>query len=349
MKTKVWRIDPHAPDHNLLAEAAQAILAGQLVAFPTETVYGLGANAFDRQAVRRVFSAKGRPEQDPLIVHLASSELLPQLVREIPPVAERLVEQFWPGPLTLVLLKQPKVFDEITAGLPTVAVRMPAHPVALGLLHTSGVPIVAPSANRFGHVSPTTAQHVLDDLDGLIEGILDGGETNVGVESTVLDVTCSPPRLLRPGGISLEALQAQIGEVVYALTFHEEAQLSPKPSPGMLAKHYAPRAELWLFCGTREKALEKMRATAEQFSQSGRRVGVLVCAEDRDSFSDLPLVVYPLGSERRLNEMAKNLYAGLRVLDQKRIEIILAREVEAFGLGLAIRDRLRRAASRIIE
>lgn len=350
METKVWRVDPQTPDAALIVEAAQAILSGQLVAFPTETVYGLGANAWDRQAVRRIFIAKGRPAQDPLIVHLASAEFLPQVAQAIPPLAERLIARFWPGPLTLVLPKQARILDEITAGLPTVAVRMPAHPVALGLLRASGVPIVAPSANRFGHVSPTTAQHVLEDLGGMIEGILDGGPTTVGVESTVLDLTCSPPRLLRPGGIPREALQAVIGEITYEVTVsHEEEALKPQRAPGLLAKHYAPRAELWLFGGEREQALEKMQQEARQACQSGRRVGVLVTEEDQIFFSGLSVVVYSLGSAGHLDEMAKRLYAGLRALDQQGIELILAHEVEAAGLGLAIRDRLRRAASRVIE
>ncbi|PWH14954.1 MAG: threonylcarbamoyl-AMP synthase [Anaerolineae bacterium] len=350
MQTKIWRVDPQTPDETLLAEAAQAILSGQLVAFPTETVYGLGANAFDRQAVRRVFLAKGRPAQDPLIVHLADAELLSQVAREIPPFAETLARAFWPGPLTLVLPKQEGVLDEITAGLPTVAVRVPAHAVALGLLRASGVPIVAPSANRFGHVSPTTAQHVLEDLGGLIEGILDGGSTHVGVESTVLDLTCTPPHLLRPGGVSLEALQEQIGEVVYLPQKPpEEGELTAQRSPGLLAKHYAPQAELWLFAGQRERALQNMRQTAEQACRSGRRVGVLVGEEARGFFSELPLVLYSLGSEQRYDEMAKRLYAGLRALDRQGVELILAREVTGEGLGLAIRDRLRRAASRVIE
>lgn len=350
METKVWRVDPQTPDAALIVEAAQAILSGQLVAFPTETVYGLGANAWDRQAVRRIFIAKGRPAQDPLIVHLASAEFLPQVAQAIPPLAERLIARFWPGPLTLVLPKQARILDEITAGLPTVAVRMPAHPVALGLLRASGVPIVAPSANRFGHVSPTTAQHVLEDLGGMIEGILDGGPTTVGVESTVLDLTCSPPRLLRPGGIPREALQAVIGEITYEVTVsHEEEALKPQRAPGLLAKHYAPRAELWLFGGEREQALEKMQQEARQACQSGRRVGVLVSEEDQIFFSGLSVVVYSLGSAGHLDEMAKRLYAGLRALDRQGIELILAHEVEAAGLGLAIRDRLRRAASRVIE
>ncbi len=351
MKTQVWRLYPQFPQPELLARAAQAILAGKLVAFPTETVYGLGANAFDREAVQRIFHAKGRPAQDPLIVHLASAELLPRVAREIPPLAEKLAAQFWPGPLTLVLPKQARVWDEITAGLPTVAVRVPAHAVALGLLRASGVPIVAPSANRFGHVSPTTAQHVLDDLDGVIEGILDGGATRVGVESTVLDLTCSPPRLLRPGGVSLEALRAQIGEVDFCapLVSPEAEQLIAQRSPGLLAKHYAPKAEVWLFVGERERALEQMRQAAVQMGQRGRRVGLLIAEEDRSAFADLPLAVYCLGSEKRLESMAQHLYEGLRALDRQGVAVILARQVEPLGLGLAISDRLRRAASRVIE
>ncbi len=350
MQTKVWRVDPHSPDPSQIAEAAQAILAGQLVAFPTETVYGLGANAFNRDAVRRIFIAKGRPAQDPLIVHLASAALLPQVVRQIPPLAERLAALFWPGPLTLVLPKHPAIFDEITAALPTVAVRVPAHAVALELLRASGVPIVAPSANRFGHVSPTTAQHVLEDLEGVIEGVLDGGATTVGVESTVLDLTCSPPRLLRPGGVSLEALQAQIGEVLYTPRFTSAAEeLAPQPSPGLLAKHYAPRAELWLFTGEREGVSGKMRQAAVELGKTGRRVGVLISEEQQGSFGDLAVEVYLLGSEKRLDDMAKRLYVGLRALDRQGVEVILAPEVVAEGLGLAIRDRLRRAATRVVE
>jgi L-threonylcarbamoyladenylate synthase len=350
METKIWRVDPISPDPHLLGEAAEAILRGQLVAFPTETVYGLGANAFDRQAVRRIFLAKGRPMQDPLIVHLASAEWLAEVAQQIPPLAWRLIQSFWPGPLTLVLLKQSRVWDEITAALPTVAVRMPAHPVALGLLRAAGVPIVAPSANRFGHVSPTTAQHVVDDLDGLIEGILDGGSTEIGLESTVLDLTCTPPRLLRPGGVPLEALQQQIGEVVYhAQVLSTTDQLPAQRSPGLLAKHYAPQTDLWLFAGERGRALSAMRQAAEEACRSGRRVGVLVGEEERELFTDLPLLVYSLGSEQRVEEMAKQLYAALRSLERQGIDLILAREVAVPGLGLAIRDRLRRAASRVIE
>ncbi|RCK74853.1 MAG: TsaC protein [Anaerolineae bacterium] len=347
MQTRVWQVDPHTPDPAVLAEAAQAILAGQLVAFPTETVYGLGANALNQAAVRRIFLAKGRPAQDPLIVHLAAADLLPQVAQQIPPLAERLAERFWPGPLTLVLPKQASVFDEITAGLPTVAVRVPDHAVALGLLRASGVPIVAPSANRFGHVSPTTAQHVLDDLEGRIEGLLDGGPTLIGVESTVLDISVSPPHLLRPGGVSLEALQAEIGEVVYQEQSVKEAL--PQRSPGLLAKHYAPRAELWLFRGARERTIQRMSEMATQLSHSGRRVGVLIGEEDRSSFTEAGVIIYSLGSEAQVEQVAKRLYQGLRTLDGQGVEVILAREAVAVGLGLAIRDRLRRAATRVIE
>jgi L-threonylcarbamoyladenylate synthase len=354
--TRVLTVNPQAPDTGLIAHAAAEILRGRLAAFPTETVYGLGANALDSQAVTRIFEAKGRPPEDPLIVHIASADELNRVARNLPAVADRLARTFWPGPLTLVLPKQSAVPDNVTAGLATVAVRVPAHPVALALLRASGAPIAAPSANRFGGVSPTTAQHVLDDLGGRIDLILDGGPTPIGVESTVLNVTCAPPTILRPGGVTREALQEIVGPVAVRGGCGREAMSSPEagslpgpqPSPGLLAKHYAPRAELVLCIGARAAAIEKMAWLAHLNHADGRRVGLLLADEDAPFFSDVPARYFCLGPAGDLARIARNLFAGLRALDEQGVEVILARDFGEQGLGLAIGDRLRRAASQVI-
>ncbi len=350
--TRVLRVDPQSPDPQVIAAAAMEILNGNLVAFPTETVYGLGANALDEAAVRRIFIAKGRPTEDPLIVHLASREDLPRVTRHLPPEAEALARRFWPGPLTLVLPRGRAVPPSVTAGLDTVAVRVPAHPVALALLRASGVPIAAPSANRFGHTSPTTARHVLDDLAGRVDLILDGGATMVGVESTVLDLTRSPAVILRPGGVTREALESVLGVVLV----HGEGEaettpvLKPQASPGMLKRHYAPRARLILFV-TRapEVTLSQMAAMARRLAAEEARVGVLVAEEDFGAFAGLPLRLFNLGSSADLAGIARRLFAGLRALDEQGVDVILARDFGQGGLGLAIHDRLRRAAHQVIE
>ena len=354
--TRVLTVRPHAPETGLIVHAAAEILRGRLVAFPTETVYGLGANALDSQAVARVFEAKGRPATDPLIVHLVSADDLRRVARDVPQVAYALARAFWPGPLTLVLPKHSAIPDDVTAGLRTVAVRVPAHSVALALLRASGAPIAAPSANRFGGVSPTTAQHVLDDLAGRIDLILNGGPTPIGVESTVLDVTRTPPLILRPGGVTREALEEIIGPVAVRGECGREAMSSPEagsspgpqPSPGLLAKHYAPRAELVLCAGARAAAVEKMAWLAHLNHADGRRVGLLLADEDMPNFSDVPARFFCLGPAGDLAQIARNLFTGLRALDEQGVEVILARDFGEQGLGLAIRDRLRRAASQVI-
>ncbi len=345
--TRILTVQAEAPEPEAIAYAAAEILRGHLVAFPTETVYGLGANALDAAAVARIFIAKDRPAEDPLIVHLASEADLPRVASVIPPVARALVRAFWPGPLTLILPKQPQVPDNVTAGLPSVAVRVPAHPVALALLQASGVPIAAPSANRFGRPSPTTAQHVMDDLGSRIDLILDAGPTTIGVESTVLDVTRRPPMILRPGGLSREALEALIGPV--AVRAETPATGGPQPSPGLLGRHYAPRADLILCLGSPAAALEEIARLALLKHTEGQRVGVLLADEDRPYFNHLPVFAFYLGPSRDLAQIARNLFVGLRALDEQGVDLILARDFGEYGLGLAIRDRLRRAASRVIR
>ena len=349
IQTQVIRVEPIHPDRKVIEIAAQAIRDGKLVAFPTETVYGLGANAFDAQAVQRIFTAKGRPLADPLIVHIAKKEDLTWVAKDIPPIAWRLGEKFWPGALTLVLPKTELIPLENTAGLSTVAVRVPAHPVALALLEGSQVPIAAPSANRFGHTSPTTAQHVFDDLAGEIDIILDGGATMIGVESTVLDITCQPAQILRPGGVTLEQLQAVLGEVEVAHVPILKGKLEAIRSPGLLDKHYAPKAKLILFINANSgKALEDMKEIAQEAYRDHQHLGILAVEEDLPFWGDFPADLYSLGEENDLETVASRLYDGLRALDQKEVDLILVRDLGEVGLGLAIRDRLKRASNQVI-
>lgn len=344
-------VDSHSPALDALQEAAECLRSGGLVAFPTETVYGLGGNALDGRAVQRIFEAKGRPANDPLIVHLPSADALSMVVKTIPPIVSTLAEHFWPGPLTLILPRGEKVPFSVTAGLETVAVRVPSHPVAQALLRVSGLAIAAPSANRFGGVSPTSAEHVLRDLEGRIEMVLDGGATPIGVESTVLDITSPVPRILRPGGVSREALEAVLGrvELLERKTSQEEAQASP----GLLDKHYAPHhARLILLEIPQTQELwEEFTHQVAQAKKEGLRVGALVADEDLTYLdAHFPaLARLALGSLSDLAAVARNLYAGMRAMDEAGIDILLVRDFGTGGLGLAIRDRLYRAASQIIR
>jgi L-threonylcarbamoyladenylate synthase len=343
MQTRVLKVDAAAPEPSVVAEAAAVIRAGGLVAFPTETVYGLGANALSADAVAGIFRAKGRPVHDPLIVHLADPAQLPTVVAGVPAVAGVLAEAFWPGPLTLVLPRGPRIPPAVTAGGPTVAVRVPSHPVARALIAAAGVPVAAPSANRFGRVSPTSAQHVLADLDGRIDVVLDGGRTTVGVESTVLSLAGDVPVILRPGGVSREALCAVLGEV--AVRQEVVAEDETLVSPGTTLKHYAPRARVTLYRGDREAVLAVMQAAARRHAAAGERVGVLIAEEDAAAFDALPVVCEPVGSTQALAGVARRLYGALRALDAAGVTVILARDFGSEGLGLAIRDRLTRAAA----
>jgi L-threonylcarbamoyladenylate synthase len=326
-----------------LSRAAACLRDGGLVAFPTETVYGLGAHALDRVAVRRVFEAKGRPSTDPLIVHVASVEDVHALVASWPDAAARLAARFWPGPLTMVLPKAAAVPGEVTAGLPSVAVRVPAHPIAQALLTVAAIPVAAPSANLFSRPSPTTAAHVLADLDGRVDLVLDAGPASVGVESTVVDLTGAEPVILRPGGTAAEDLAAALGSAVR----HDDAvaQVGPMVSPGLLERHYAPCAPLTVYEGdNRSRLLDRMTADVDALLAGGRRVGLLLHDED---VVDRPVAqTRRIGSVARLDLVAARLYAELRALDTQDLDAILAHGVdETHGLGAAVRDRLRRAAS----
>lgn len=343
----ILKVDPSKPEHKKIRIAANALRHGLLVAFPTETVYGLGANALDRFAVNKIFEAKGRPTSDPLIVHLADKTWLPRVTSHTSPIVDSLAEAFWPGPLTLILPKRNEIPDLVTAGRNTVAVRVPSHPIALALIKEAGVLVAAPSANRFGYTSPTKASHVLSDLSEQIDVLLDGGETLIGIESTVLDITGSKPVILRPGGVTCEQLSRIIGDVsVQNLTSSEEIL---QKSPGLMLKHYSPRANLiFVIDSLKERALAYLRQIAEEEINAGRSVGVLMVEEDLDVFIGLPVQVASLGTKNDMLGVAHNLYGGLRELDSRNVEIILARDLGDRGLGLALRDRLKRAATKTI-
>ncbi|MEY4634707.1 MAG: hypothetical protein RJA55_505 [Acidobacteriota bacterium] len=350
MDTRVLKVDPSQPDPGVVEEAARAIRGGQLVAFPTETVYGLGANAFDPVAVAKIFEAKGRPATDPLIVHIAHIGQLSMCASQVPPAARQLGLAFWAGPLTIILPKQPQISDSVTAGLPSVALRVPSHRVARALLEMAGVPVAAPSANRFSRPSPTTAAHVVADLDGRIDVVLDGGATDIGLESTIVDFTVDPPVMRRPGGLTLEQIRRVVPEVV-AVSEQGSAGVA-QVAPGQLTRHYAPQAALTLYMGAAHLAVARVAADTRTLAARGARVGILAPEEDLRALAPelAPLAatgrveVQPYGSRSDPERSARELFAGLRALDACGVSYILATAIDAGGLGLAVVDRLTRAA-----
>lgn len=350
--TDVIRVSPENPDPVSIARAAECLRAGGLVAFPTETVYGLGVNALDRTAVQRLFTAKQRPATDPLIVHIGSIESLPALVARVPASVATLADRFWPGPLTLVLSRSEAVPDEVTAGLNTVAIRIPLHPVARALISAAAIPVAAPSANLFSRPSPTQASHVLDDLDGRIDLVVDGGATTIGVESTVLDLTSEIPIVLRPGAVTLEMLRDALGNVrVFPETGRNVSTdaSAAMMSPGMLEKHYSPRASLTLYEGETTAVLPALVGTAHKELANGRSVAIIAVEEDANGLAALALdqrvLLRTLGSQDAPATIARTLYATFRELDASGVDVILVRGFPAVGLGTAVQDRLRRAAA----
>jgi L-threonylcarbamoyladenylate synthase len=331
-----------------LERAAEILRGGGLVALPTETVYGLGANALDRAAVERIFEAKSRPAWDPVIVHVASATMLDGLVEEIPDAARKLMERFWPGPLTLLLKRTQAVPDAVTAGRPLVGVRMPAHPVALELIRRAGVPVAAPSANRFGHVSPTTAEHVLDDLDGRIDAVVDAGPTLRGVESTVLDPIAM--MIYRPGAVTAEQI-AEVAGPVELFRSSEPLRETPAEallSPGVGLKHYAPRARLVLVEARDSELGSRLAeaASAERGERLGVMLGVMLPGGIVTAQGFAGAEIYPWGRWGAPETLAHGLYAGLRALDAAGCTVILCPLPLADGIGAAIRDRLLKAGTK---
>lgn len=342
METKHWELkdDPEGA----IAQAAKLIAAGEVVAFPTETVYGLGADGLNGAAVARIFAAKGRPADNPLILHIARMEQILSLAGGLNENAKALMNTFWPGPLTLVVPKSERIPDEVTAGLSTVAIRMPSHPVAAALILAAGCPIAAPSANLSGKPSPTNAQDVAEDMDGKIAGILDGGRCGIGVESTVVDTTTPVPTILRPGGITREMLEERLGAVEIDPALNGDPALRPK-APGMKYKHYAPQAPMYLYEGA--EAAERLVAAAVRAHKEGRRLGVLcddaTGARLRGLLRD-PGAVQILAWGQDTADLAEHLYELLRDADRWAPSFILGLGVTEKGLGLAVMNRLRKSA-----
>ena len=327
---ELLRVDPNHPDQATIARAADVIRRGGLVAFPTETVYGLGAHALDVRAVERIYDAKGRPSYNPIIVHVSSAERAQDVVREWNDVADRLARAFWPGPMTLVLPKRPEVPDAVTAGLPTVGVRVPAHPVAHALLEAAGVPIAAPSANKSMQLSPTMASHVVASLGDAVDVVLDGGPTWVGIESTVVDVTGDRPVVLRPGTITLEQIERAAG--MPAAVGQSVAGDAARRSPGMLDRHYAPRARVVLV----DSSDVGIRVELER--AHGHRTGAVVI---NASVEPGPTVVR-LPDDAAV--YASRLYATLHAIDDAECDVVVVERVPDSGAWLGVRDRLERAA-----
>ena len=353
MKTKVIEIEsPQKPRDEELLEGARILREGGLVAFPTETVYGLGANALDEEAARKIYEAKGRPSDNPLIAHVSAMEEIYPLVSQVSEKAKKLMDAFWPGPMTLIFPKSDLVPYGTTGGLDTVAVRMPSDPVANRLIALAGVPVAAPSANTSGRPSPTTAQHVLQDMDGRIDMIIDGGPVGIGVESTIVDVSVETPTVLRPGAITMEMLEEVLGEVQIdpAILGPVSADLRPK-APGMKYKHYAPKADLTLVepedgdmesPDSLERMTEKVRQLAEEKLAEGFRVGIICTDESRQTYPKG--LVRSIGSRTRRETVAHNLYALLREFDDLKADYIFSESFPEDHLGQAIMNRLSKAA-----
>ena len=326
----------HLTDQDV-EQAAQILRAGGLVGIPTETVYGLGANGLDPDAVAHIFAAKGRPQDNPLILHIPSADHLERYCTDIPEAAYALARACWPGPLTMILRRKPIVPDAVTAGLDTVGMRCPSHPLCRAILEAADVPVAAPSGNTSGRPSPTTAAHMWEDMDGKIDAIVDGGPCTVGVESTIIDLTCTPPRLLRPGGITLEQLQAVLGtvEVDPAVTRLMGAGEKPK-APGMKYRHYAPKAPVTVVAGAPEPSARYI------FKNAGPEDGIICFDEFAPLFG--AHYVERLGPSNDKGEQARHIFDALRAFDHTPVKVIWAQCPDPSGLGLAIANRLKKAA-----
>lgn len=342
METKVFVARDNYINDEELKEASAVIRSGGLVAFPTETVYGLGGDATNPEASRKIYAAKGRPSDNPLIVHIADFSQLRNIVAEVPQEAEKLAEAFWPGPLTMILRKNEVIPYETTGGLDTVAIRMPSHPVARAFLQDSGCMIAAPSANTSGRPSPTTAQHVWEDLHGKIEILLDGGPVGIGIESTIVDLSEERPMILRPGFITQEMLSAVLGDVGMDPGLASENSKQPPKAPGMRYRHYAPKADLTLVEGTMEEVISKINALTREAQAMGKSVGVLATEENKDCYVADHVIV--IGQRQDEAEIARHLFDVLRQFDDLQVDLIYSESFAAAGVGQAIMNRLLKAA-----
>lgn len=348
METIISHIDNNNFDE-VITKASAILKRGGLVAFPTETVYGLGGDGLDEEAAHRIYSAKGRPSDNPLIIHIADTGALKDLARDIPESAYRLAEAFWPGPLTMILRKSGIVPYKTTGGLETVAVRMPSHPVAHELIARSGIYIAAPSANLSGRPSPTRGEHVAEDMAGRIDMIIDGGAIEIGIESTIVDLTAPVPMILRPGYITAEMIKEVLGEVCFDRTVLTHTMTKDKPkAPGMKYRHYAPKAELAIVEGENDRVVEKINALTAQYKAEGKRVGILSSSENAARYrGDYTAVA---GSRQDEKEIAAHLFDVLRSFDHENVDVILSEGFSEREFGQAVMNRLIKAAGhRIIR
>mgnify|MGYP000256613927 FL=1 len=342
METKVAIIKDINTDIRFIEEAGKVIRNGGTVAFPTETVYGLGANALDDEAVKKIFIAKGRPQDNPLIIHVSTKEIS-GLVKDVPEVAQKIIDKFWPGPLTVILEKKDIIPNVTSANLNTIGIRMPNSEIALKLIELAERPIAAPSANISGRPSPTEVERCVEDLNGRVDYIIGGESSDIGVESTIVDCTVNPPLVLRPGGITLEMLKEINPEIELdkALKSKPNDDFKPK-APGMKYKHYAPNAHLKIIKGKNEKTIEIINEIVENYIEKGNDVAILTTNENLNKFNNGKVI--SLGSENDLKEIAKNLFEALRKCDDLRVQYILCQGFEENGVGLAIMNRLNKAA-----
>ncbi len=344
METKIRRINPEQFQNEELREACEILRRKGLVAFPTETVYGLGGDAMAPEAAGKIYAAKGRPSDNPLIIHIADMKDLEILAQKIPENAKRLAEAFWPGPLTMIFRKQERVPDSTTGGLDTVAVRMPSHPLALELIRQSGVLIAAPSANISGRPSPTKAEHVVEDLSGRIDMILDGGSVGIGLESTIIDLSGEEPCILRPGYITIAMLEDVIGRVQIdpvVLSREKHTDIVAK-APGMKYRHYAPKGQLVIIEGEISRVVTEINRLAEEQERQGKRVAIIATEETKDKYQQG--VIRSIGSRRTEGSIAAGLYDILREMDHLGAEYIYAESFEEDSLGQAIMNRMLKAA-----
>ncbi|QAA31426.1 L-threonylcarbamoyladenylate synthase [Clostridium manihotivorum] len=342
MKTEVRIIDDIKGAEVYINRAASTIVNGGTVVFPTETVYGLGANALDEEAVKKIFVAKGRPQDNPLIVHVADKNI-EYLVNDIPDVAKKLIDRFWPGPLTIILNKNDIIPEVTSAGLKSIGIRMPKDNIALELIKKSRTPIAAPSANISGRPSPTDVHRCVEDLEGRVDFIIGGINSNVGLESTIIDCTVNPPCVLRPGGVTLNMLR-EVDENIYvdsAIMKKPTEDFKPK-APGMKYRHYAPKAKVTIVEGDIEKSVEKINEIVQNYIEKGFQVGVMATEETRTFYKQGNII--SLGSRNNIEEVAKNLFETLRKFDDYAVDYIISEGFDEDGIGLAIMNRLRKAA-----
>ena len=341
MQTIIRKVDEHCIDEKIMMEAGELLKSGALVAFPTETVYGLGANALDEKAAAKIYSAKGRPSDNPLIIHIAEMKSLELITEEIPKAAYLLAEKFWPGPLTMVMKKSKIVPYGTTGGLDTVAVRMPSHPIALEMIKHGGGYVAAPSANTSGRPSPTLASHVADDMDGIIPMILDGGAVGIGIESTIVDLTEEIPTILRPGFITKEMLEEVVGEVQMDKGLDADAKTPPK-APGMKYRHYAPKAELVIVEGAKDAVVKKINEMTKENDAKGIITGVIGTEETVLEY--VAKIVKSMGTRDDELSISSHLYGILREFDESDAQVIYSESFKEGAMGSAIMNRLLKAA-----